>query len=160
VPYFLLASSQKNATIVLTTAVLSIIMTAPTVAVAMKVRLKAVVAVVRFSRKPLLPPPAAAIIASPHSEHFACAAMLLGLPQYAGENWLVKETNWKDGRPIGDSPEFDGDEEVAISINLGTRKDSLASSLGDRKISLGGRDGPGGGARKWSIQKTEVIRRS
>ena len=74
--------------------------------------------------------------------------------QYAGENWLVKETNWKDGRPIGDDPDFDPDEEVAITINLGTRKDSLSSSLGDRKISLGGGEGPNG--RKWSIQKSEV----
>jgi NhaP-type Na+/H+ or K+/H+ antiporter len=101
--------AEKNATIVLTTAVLSILMTAPTVAIAMK---------------------------------------------YAGENWLVKETNWKDGRPIGDDPDFDPDEEVAITINLGTRKDSLSSSLGDRKISLGGGEGPNG--RKWSIQKSEV----
>jgi NhaP-type Na+/H+ or K+/H+ antiporter len=101
--------NKQRATVVLTVAVLSIIMTAPTFAIAIK---------------------------------------------YSGEAWLVKETNWKDGRPTSDDPEDEYEGDVELTINMGARKESLSSSLGDRKISF--QKEQHGQARKWSIQKSEV----
>lgn len=103
--------NKERATIVLTVAVLSIIMTAPTFAIAMK---------------------------------------------YSGEAWLVKETNWKNGRLVSDAPEEDDYAgEMELTVKMGARKQSLSTSLGDRKISFQN-DQAAGGVRKFSVTKTEV----
>jgi len=102
--------NKERATIVLTVAVLSIIMTAPTFAIAMK---------------------------------------------YSGEAWLVKETNWKNGRMVSDAPEEDDYAgEMELTVKMGARKQSLSTSLGDRKISFQN-DAPGQ-PRKFSVTKSEI----
>ena len=88
---------EKYATIVQTVAVLSIILTAPFFAVAMK---------------------------------------------YAGETWLVKSNVAVSGDPATSPEDYDPDEDITFEVNLGKRKDTLSSALGDRKISIGG-DGRG-----------------
>ncbi len=106
--------NEEFATVVLTVAVLSIILTAPAFAVAMK---------------------------------------------YTGENWLVKsEAPAPGAQPalaaaasdgIGAGNGYDPEEPVSITLGLGRRKDTLTTTLGDRKISLGGGLGGGlGGAQQ------------
>jgi hypothetical protein len=107
--------AEENATIILTVAVLSIILTAPTFAVAMK---------------------------------------------YCGENWLVKETNWKDGKMITPDEEADFYEgDVELTVNMGHRKESLSASLGHRKLSFQVDPHHPNAPRKLSIQHTEVTPR-
>ena len=109
-------TSKERGTVLLTVAVLSIILTAPAFAVAMK---------------------------------------------YAGENWLVKETNWVNGKRVEPTDtsqamdDFDAEAPVTIDLRIGTRKDSLSGTLGNRKISMD----IGVGGRSMSISKQEVTPR-
>lgn len=103
-------TSEDRATIVLTVAVLSIILTAPFFAVCMK---------------------------------------------YAGEHWLVKSEGNLDHED-DNGTRYDGDQIVTVELTVGSRKDSISSSLGSTIIDFGGKDVEAGGrARGMTIANSK-----
>jgi hypothetical protein len=64
--------------------------------------------------------------------------------KYAGENWLVKsEVKFDDKGDI--ETHYDGDQTVTIEMAVGSRKESISSSLGNTTIDFGANDVEAGG---------------